>query len=202
MKHYIYHYNHINKAYIDKALATESPREPGVFLVPANATLSKPIRAKKGYVRCFIDEQWTYVIDHRGKLAVNTLSPLGDFFAITEIGELDAGNYLVETLATTESGEYYTYYHQDGSRDDEQDDTYRIELAKQQARTERKIQFAALDLYDKAVLMGDISQSESDKAARNVFRETWLSITNDYTDASLDINSLYPETPTAIAYFL
>jgi len=70
------------------------------------------------------------------------------------------------------------------------------------ARTERKIQLAALDLYDKAVIIGDISQSESDKAARNAFRAAWLSITNDYTDASLDIKSLYPDIPAAIAYFL
>ena len=70
------------------------------------------------------------------------------------------------------------------------------------ARNEREIQFSALDKYDKAVLIGDIEQTESERELRNEFRTTWLNLTNEYTDSSVDIKTLYPITPDAIAYFL
>lgn len=38
----IYHYDGINKAYLGQSQARESPLEPGVFLLPANATFTEP----------------------------------------------------------------------------------------------------------------------------------------------------------------
>ncbi|MDH6457649.1 hypothetical protein M2102_001277 [Fusobacterium sp. PH5-7] len=76
-----------------------------------------------------------------------------------------------------------------------------LETEKAKARMEREKVFNALDLYDKAVLRGDIEESVEGKAARDSFREEWLELPNNYNDLSIDIESLYPTLPAIIAYF-
>lgn len=76
-----------------------------------------------------------------------------------------------------------------------------LETEKEKARTEREKIFNALDLYDKAVLRGDIEESVEGKAARDSFREAWLELPNNYVDINTPIEELYPILPSIIAYF-
>lgn len=76
-----------------------------------------------------------------------------------------------------------------------------LETEKEKARMEREKVFNALDLYDKAVLRGDIQESPEGKEARDTFRQAWLELPNNYTDLSIEIESLYPTLPAIIAYF-
>lgn len=76
-----------------------------------------------------------------------------------------------------------------------------LETEKEKARREREQVFKALDLYDKAVLRGDILESEEGKATRDKFRQAWLELPNTYSDITIPIESLYPEMPKIIKYF-
>ena len=76
-----------------------------------------------------------------------------------------------------------------------------LETEKAKARAEREKIFTALDLYDKAVLRGDIQESEEEKAIRDTFRLAWLELPNNYTDLNTPIEELYPILPSIIAYF-
>ena len=76
-----------------------------------------------------------------------------------------------------------------------------LETEKEKARREREKAFEALDLYDKAVLRGDIIESEEGKKARGEFRRVWLELPNSYTDVTIPIETLYPEMPKIIEYF-
>lgn len=76
-----------------------------------------------------------------------------------------------------------------------------LETEKEKARAEREKIFNALDLYDKAVLRGDIEESVEGKAARDSFREAWLELPNNYVDINTPIEELYPILPSIIAYF-
>lgn len=76
-----------------------------------------------------------------------------------------------------------------------------LETEKQKARVEREKVFNALDLYDKAVLRGDIQESEEGKATRDIFRQAWLELPNNYVDINTPIEELYPVLPAIIAYF-
>lgn len=76
-----------------------------------------------------------------------------------------------------------------------------LETEKEKARMEREKVFNALDLYDKAVLRGDIEESVEGKAARDSFREAWLELPNNYADLSTPIEELYPTLLAIIAYF-
>lgn len=76
-----------------------------------------------------------------------------------------------------------------------------LETEKEKARAEREKIFTALDLYDKAVLRGDIEESAEGKATRDTFRESWLELPNNYVDINTPIEELYPTLPAIIAYF-
>jgi len=62
----IYHYDPHTGEFMGVARADKSPLEPGVYLIPANATDQKPPAAVNGYARCYIDGKWTQIEDHRG----------------------------------------------------------------------------------------------------------------------------------------
>lgn len=76
-----------------------------------------------------------------------------------------------------------------------------LETEKAKARAEREKVFNALDLYDKAVLRGDIQESPEGKTARDTFRQAWLELPNNYVDINTPIESLYPTLLAIIAYF-
>lgn len=82
-----------------------------------------------------------------------------------------------------------------------QEDLITLETEKEKARMEREKVFNALDLYDKAVLRGDIEESAEGKATRDTFREAWLELPNNYVDINTPIEELYPTLPSIIAYF-
>lgn len=53
----IYHYDQ-NGLYLGDSIADPSPLEPGVFLIPARATTTKPPSARDGYLRRFVNDAW------------------------------------------------------------------------------------------------------------------------------------------------
>ncbi|ADO82801.1 hypothetical protein [Ilyobacter polytropus] len=77
-----------------------------------------------------------------------------------------------------------------------------IDSEKTKARLQRKKDFDALDLYDKAVLRGDIEETLEMKAVRDSFRNVWLDLPGKYNDISIEIETLYPDMPEAIKYFV
>lgn len=76
-----------------------------------------------------------------------------------------------------------------------------LDTEKEKARREREKAFEALDLYDKAVLRGDIIETEEGKKSRDEFRKAWLELPNNYIDITIPIEELYPEMPKIIEYF-
>lgn len=77
-----------------------------------------------------------------------------------------------------------------------------LESEKEKARAEREKQLRALDLYDKAVLRGDIIETKEMKKERDTFRKSWLEIPNNYDDVNIPIEELYPIPIESIVYFL
>ena len=77
-----------------------------------------------------------------------------------------------------------------------------IEDLKDEARRKRNMDFKALDAYDKAVLRGDIAETETDKKFRDKFRQDWLDITNQFNENFENIELIkFPYMPDFIAYF-
>lgn len=76
-----------------------------------------------------------------------------------------------------------------------------LETEKEKARREREKALEALDLYDKAVLRGDIIETEESKRARDEYRKAWLELPNNYVDITIPIETLYPKMPKIIEYF-
>lgn len=76
-----------------------------------------------------------------------------------------------------------------------------LESEKEKARTEREKGLQALDLYDKAVLRGDIVETPEGKISRDNYRTAWLELPNNYVDVMIPIETLYPIAPAAIKYF-
>lgn len=76
-----------------------------------------------------------------------------------------------------------------------------LDSEKNKARMERDKQLKVLDLYDKAVLRGDIEETKEMKEQRDIFRKKWLELPNLYGDILIPVESLYPEQPSIIGYF-
>ena len=72
---------------------------------------------------------------------------------------------------------------------------------KNKARNQREIEMKSVDLYDKAVLRGDINETEEMKKERDDYRKCWLELPNFYDDINIPIEELYPQKPSIIAYF-
>ena len=77
-----------------------------------------------------------------------------------------------------------------------------LDSEKLKARIEREKDLNAVDLYDKAVLRGDIVETPKDKKERDIFRNAWLEIPNNYIDLSIPIEQLYPMPTEKIKYFM
>lgn len=76
-----------------------------------------------------------------------------------------------------------------------------LESEKEKARAEREKGLQALDLYDKAVLRGDIVETPEGKISRDNYRTAWLELPNNYVDVMIPIETLYPIATAAIKYF-
>jgi len=56
----IYHYHSVTKEYLGSGLADPSPLEPGVWLIPANATGVQPPTAMDGKIRVWNGSAWAF----------------------------------------------------------------------------------------------------------------------------------------------
>ncbi|MGL5990048.1 DUF4376 domain-containing protein [Cetobacterium sp.] len=76
-----------------------------------------------------------------------------------------------------------------------------LDSEKNKARNQRKNEMKSVDLYDKAVLRGDIEESEDMKKERDEYRRKWLELPNSYENIIIPIEELYPQKPLVIEYF-
>lgn len=63
----IYNYDSFTGEFITVSQANQSPLEPGVFLVPANATTLPPLKPGPNQTPAFKDGTWTLVADYRSR---------------------------------------------------------------------------------------------------------------------------------------
>lgn len=68
-----YKYNSETGEFINIIMCQESPREPGKYLLPANATLTAPPEEVVGKTRIWNGNKWSYVDDNRGKTLYSTI---------------------------------------------------------------------------------------------------------------------------------
>ena len=62
----IYHYHSEHNYFMSEDVADPSPLEPGVWLIPANATSIEPPSTNDGEVAIFDGTSWSVVEDKRG----------------------------------------------------------------------------------------------------------------------------------------
>lgn len=69
----VYNYHPVTKEYLGESDATESPLEPEVFLIPANAVETPPPVPQSGFTIVWNEQSKTWVEkeDHRGKTVYN-----------------------------------------------------------------------------------------------------------------------------------
>lgn len=63
----IYHLHRETGEFLGQGLADPSPREPGKWLIPANATTDAPPAEQAGHARVWASGAWTQVPDYRGE---------------------------------------------------------------------------------------------------------------------------------------
>lgn len=90
MNKLIYNYDPATGAYVSTSTADASPREPGVFLIPAHATeIAPPAREPFTWpVFDAITATWSLVPDYRGGVFYSTAT--GERVEITELGQTPA----------------------------------------------------------------------------------------------------------------
>lgn len=62
-----YGYSKFSFEYTGEETCTESPREPGKWLIPANSTLTAPPEKEEGKAIRWTGEAWEQIVDNRGK---------------------------------------------------------------------------------------------------------------------------------------
>ena len=84
-------YNYNDQGYFtNENIADESPLEPGVFLLPRNATTVIPIKFKEGFLRKFDGKIWVYeVLPELVKSVPTQPNPYAIFNKITWVWETD-----------------------------------------------------------------------------------------------------------------
>ena len=82
----IYNYDANTKEFVSESLAHESPLEPGVFLVPANATKEAPPKVGQWQIPVFTGNGWTLTGDYRQATVYSTKD--GKVHEVTSIGRL------------------------------------------------------------------------------------------------------------------
>lgn len=60
METYAYNYHPATGEYLGASVADESPREPGVFILPGYATWTPPPEPEDGFIIRFVDGAWGY----------------------------------------------------------------------------------------------------------------------------------------------
>lgn len=80
----VYHYDGVSREFLGTGTADVSPLEPGVYLIPANATTNQPPEPQEGYACVWDGKAWAQEEDHRGEQGyVNGIPRI-----ITELGPL------------------------------------------------------------------------------------------------------------------
>jgi hypothetical protein len=95
----IYNYSPLTGEYVSESDAAPSPREPDVYLVPANATIISPPTTEAGYAAVFANDAWTTVEDHRGSQYWNLD---GSAHVVKELGPLPADALLTNPKSDLE----------------------------------------------------------------------------------------------------
>lgn len=90
MNKLIYNYDRSTGAYVSTSAADPSPREPGVFLIPAHATEVAPPATQANECAVFNADgrTWSVVPDYRGRVFYSTTT--GEHVEITELGKTPA----------------------------------------------------------------------------------------------------------------
>lgn len=93
-----YSFNQTDKTFTFTGEADESPLEPGVFLLPAHATFSKPPVAEELQAAVFdeLTKSWSLVADYRGKVYYK---PDGSIVGITELSAVPEVDWTTEPPA-------------------------------------------------------------------------------------------------------
>ena len=69
----VYGYDRTTKEYTGPQTAPDSPREPGVYLIPANSTEIEPLAVGEHQAACFVDGGWLLKADYRGEKYYSTV---------------------------------------------------------------------------------------------------------------------------------
>lgn len=83
-----YNYDRETGEYLGQSTVRESPREPGVYLLPAHATETAPPAAEPGHAVCWREGAWVQVPDFRGQVRWDAA---GQRVEITGLGPLPEG---------------------------------------------------------------------------------------------------------------
>ena len=81
----VYNFDPTSGEFLSSSPADESPLQPGVYLIPANATPLAPPTATTGTAPVFVNGSWSLVADHRGDTywtadgVKQIMTNLGDF---------------------------------------------------------------------------------------------------------------------------
>lgn len=73
MSKQVYGYDRTTKEYTGPQTAPDSPREPGVYLIPANSTDIEPPAAGEHQAACFVDGTWELKADYRDEKYYSTV---------------------------------------------------------------------------------------------------------------------------------
>lgn len=95
----IYNYEKDTGAFVNEGVADESPLEPGVFLLPANATKTAPPKFGPYEIPVFRDGKWAVVPDYRG---MEYFDKFGAPQLITEVGVKPDVTWTTEPQITPE----------------------------------------------------------------------------------------------------
>lgn len=150
----IYNYDKETGEFLGTDRADESPLEPGVFLVPQNATTIKPPEKIPGHARCFVDGKWAQIEDRRGARIYSKRD--GSPGVVEELGAIPGGFTDIEPVVdfpTWESGGWVV--------DAERAATHRFSVNRDQlAESDYKMSRVAEDLVDVLIGKGVITLAD------------------------------------------
>jgi hypothetical protein len=95
----VHHFAPETGEFLVSSSADESPLEPGVVIIPANATIMQPPSVSPGEVAVFRSDGWEIVEDHRG---ITCWLQDGSQHIITSIGPPPEGSVLLRPPSTPE----------------------------------------------------------------------------------------------------
>jgi hypothetical protein len=79
----IFWVNPLTREFMGEGVANESPLQPGVFAIPADATTVPPPEASDGFVSIFVDNEWqqqpapgTLIISEKEQRAIEEQNPI------------------------------------------------------------------------------------------------------------------------------